>query len=153
MEKATFAMGCFWGPEATFENVDGVKETSVGYMGGNMDNPTYKDICTGTTDHAEVVQLVFDPAVVSYEELLRVFWISHDPTQFNRQGPDSGSQYRSAIFCHSRQQQSAAEQSRSELEKSNHFSAPIVTSIEPAAPYWPGEDYHQKYIAKRSGLV
>ncbi len=153
MDKATFAMGCFWGPEVTFGELEGVVETSVGYMGGELDNPTYKDVCSGTTNHAEVVQVIFDATVISYEQLLQVFWTSHDPTQLNRQGPDFGSQYRSAIFCHSRQQQDAAEQSRVELEQSNHFPSPIVTVIQKTPTYWPGEDYHQKYIAKRNGLA
>jgi peptide-methionine (S)-S-oxide reductase len=153
MDKATFAMGCFWGPEVTFGDLDGVLETSVGYMGGELDNPTYRDVCSGTTGHAEVVQVVFDAAIITYEQLLHVFWTSHDPAQLNRQGPDFGSQYRSAIFCHSRPQQDAAEKSRTVFEQSNHLHGPVVTVIQQAEPYWIGEDYHQKYIAKRNGLT
>ena len=153
MIKATFSAGCFWGPEVIFGGIEGVIETTVGYMGGHLENPTYQDVCTGTTGHAEVVQLIYDPDRVSYKYLLEVFWDCHDPTQLNRQGVDIGSQYRSAIFCHSSEQQDSAEKSRDAVESSGCFHSPIVTSIEPAPTFWPAEDYHQGYLEKRRSAV
>ncbi|MBT4889342.1 MAG: peptide-methionine (S)-S-oxide reductase MsrA [Rhodospirillales bacterium] len=153
MEIATFGAGCFWGPEVTFGEIEGVQETSVGYMGGNTDNPTYKDVCSGTTNHAEVVQITYDPNEVSFEYLLSVFWDCHDPTQINRQGPDFGTQYRSVIFCHTQEQQTMAEESRDALHASGYFHSPIATSIEQAPKYWLAEDYHQKYMEKRRAAV
>ncbi len=149
MEKATFGAGCFWGVEEAFRRVPGVKATSVGYMGGSMKSPTYKDVCTDRTGHAEVVQVEYDPAQVSYDDLLKVFWENHDPTTINRQGPDYGSQYRSAIFFHSAEQETAAKASKEETDKSGRFRRPIVTAIVPATDYWIAEDYHQQYLAKR----
>jgi len=149
MEKATFGAGCFWGVEEAFRHVPGVKATSVGYMGGNMKSPTYKDVCTDRTGHAEVVQVEFDPALVAYDDLLNVFWDNHDPTTINRQGPDYGSQYRSAIFFHSPEQEAAARASKEAMDKSGKFRRPIVTAIVPATDYWMAEDYHQQYLAKR----
>ena len=149
MEKATFGAGCFWGVEEAFRAVPGVQETAVGYAGGAMLNPTYKDVCTDTTGHAEVVEVTFDPAQVSYEDLLQVFWENHDPTQRNRQGPDYGSQYRSAIFTHSEAQQATAEASKDALERSGRHRKPIVTEIAPAGTFYRAEEYHQQYLAKR----
>ncbi|MEN6371624.1 MAG: peptide-methionine (S)-S-oxide reductase MsrA [Armatimonadota bacterium] len=149
MEKATFAAGCFWGVEAAFRLVKGVKSTSVGFMGGTLAHPTYEDVCTNKTGHAEVVQVEFDPSEVSYEELLKVFWGIHDPTTFNRQGPDVGAQYRSAIFFHTPEQERAARASKEQLESSGKFSAPIVTEIILASEYYPAEDYHQQYLEKQ----
>ncbi len=148
-EIATFAAGCFWGVEETFRQLPGVKATAVGYTGGHTDNPTYQDVCSDMTGHAEAVQVEFDPAQVSYEQLLKVFWENHDPTTFNRQGPDEGSQYRSAIFYHSPQQKAAAEASKKELAASGKYSREIVTEIVPATTFWKAEDYHQQYLAKR----
>jgi peptide-methionine (S)-S-oxide reductase len=149
MAKATFAAGCFWGVEATFRQLAGVLSTRVGYTGGQTDNPTYKDVCTDRTGHAEAVEVEFDPAKVRYEDLLKIFWENHDPTQLNRQGPDWGSQYRSVIFFHSPEQESAARASKKSLEKSHRCAKPIVTQIVPAAPFYPAEDYHQQYLEKR----
>lgn len=149
MEKATFAAGCFWGVEATFRAVPGVISTMVGYCGGRTTNPTYQEVCTGDTGHAESVQVTFDPAQVSYARLLEVFWNSHDPTTPDRQGPDVGSQYRSMIFCHSPAQESAARASKEILEQSGKYSRPVVTQIVPAAPFYKAEDYHQRYLEKR----
>lgn len=149
MEKATFAAGCFWGVEATFRQIPGVKSTRVGYIGGDLKNPTYRDVCTDTTGHAEAVEVDFDPAQVSYNDLLNVFWENHDPTQLNRQGPDFGKQYRSAIFFHSPEQEQAARKSKEELEKSGRFSRKIVTQIVPAPTFYEAEDYHQQYLEKR----
>jgi peptide-methionine (S)-S-oxide reductase len=147
MEKATFGAGCFWGVEATFRRLAGVQETQVGYMGGAMRNPSYKDVCTDQTGHAEVVEVTFDPAVISYSDLLNVFWENHDPTTLNRQGPDYGSQYRSAIFFHSPGQEATAHASIAEHQKS--FRKPIVTQVVPAADFWRAEEYHQQYLEKR----
>jgi peptide-methionine (S)-S-oxide reductase len=149
MEKATFGAGCFWGVEETFRQVPGVSETAVGYMGGTLDSPTYEDVCTDETGHAEVVQLTFDPSKVSYEKLLKIFWGLHDPTTLNRQGPDIGSQYRSGVYFHNPEQEKEAHALRSKLDGNGHFKRPIVTEIEPAKTFWRAEDYHQKYFQKR----
>jgi peptide-methionine (S)-S-oxide reductase len=149
MAKATFAAGCFWGVEGTFRQVEGVTSTRVGYTGGNLDNPTYKDVCSDRTGHAEAVEVEYDPARVSYDQLLNIFWENHDPTQLNRQGPDFGSQYRSAIFFESPAQEQAARVSKANLEKSGRFSRPIVTQIVPAVTFYEAEDYHQQYLEKR----
>jgi peptide-methionine (S)-S-oxide reductase len=148
-ELATFGAGCFWGVEVTFRNTPGVKDAIVGYLGGTLANPSYKDVCTGRTGHAEVVQVKYDPAEVSYDKLLDVFWENHDPTTLNRQGPDVGTQYRSAIFYHSPEQQRIAEESKAQLEESKRFRRPIVTEITPASTFYPAEDYHQRYLEKR----
>ena len=148
MELATFGAGCFWGIEALFRQVEGVVDAAVGYTGGTLENPTYKDVCSDRTGHAEVVQVTFDPARVSYEKLLDVFWQVHDPTQLNRQGPDHGRQYRSAIFFHSPEQEAAARASKAKLQASNLFSRPIVTEITPASTFWRAEEYHQRYLEK-----
>ncbi len=152
MEKATFGAGCFWGVEATFRKVQGVVSTTVGYSGGTFENPTYKDVCSGETGHAEVVQLEYDPTKVSYEDLLDVFWRIHDPTTLNRQGPDVGTQYRSAIFFHTPEQAAVAIASKEKLQKSGHFTKPIVTEITPASEFYRAEDYHQRYLEKRGPL-
>jgi peptide-methionine (S)-S-oxide reductase len=149
MEKATFAAGCFWGVEETFRVLDGVESTRVGYIGGHLDNPTYQDVCTDTTGHAEAVEVIYDPSKVSYETLLNIFWENHDPTQLNRQGPDSGTQYRTAVFYHSDAQREAAEASKKALQESGRFKRPVVTQIVPAVTFWPAEDYHQQYLLKR----
>jgi peptide-methionine (S)-S-oxide reductase len=148
-ETALFGAGCFWGVEATFRQVPGVLSTRVGYAGGTTSNPTYKEVCSDRTGHAETVEVVYDPARVSYDQLLRVFWENHDPTTLNRQGPDMGSQYRSAIFYTSPAQQAAATTSRAALQSSGRYRRPIVTVIEPARPFYPAEDYHQQYLEKR----
>lgn len=147
-ERATFAAGCFWGVEEAFRTLDGVLETAVGYMGGAVDNPTYQLVCSGATGHAEVVDLEFDPALISYQQLLEKFWAKHNPTSHNFQGPDFGTQYRSAIFYHSDQQRQLAEQSKIALAASDEYSAPIVTEITPAGPFWRAEEYHQQYVLK-----
>lgn len=149
MAKAIFAAGCFWGVEATFRQIPGVSSTRVGYTGGEFKNPTYKEVCTDRTGHAEAVEVEYDPAKVSYNDLLNVFWENHDPTQLNRQGPDFGTQYRSAIFYDSAEQERAARASKQELEKSHRFSRPIVTQIVPATTFYEAEDYHQQYLEKR----
>ena len=149
MERATFGAGCFWGVEAAFRQVKGVTSTAVGYMGGNLQNPTYQDVCTDRTGHTEVVQVEFDPAQVSYQDLLRVFWENHDPTTLNRQGPDHGTQYRSAIFFHTPEQEVEAKASLDGLSKSGRYKRPIVTEIVPAPQFWRAEDYHQQYLEKR----
>ena len=149
MAKATFAAGCFWGVEATFRQLPGVTSTRVGYIGGKTDKPTYQDVCTDRTGHAEAVEVEFDPAKISYDQLLDVFWENHDPTQLNRQGPDWGTQYRSAIFFHSPEQEAAAKASKEKLEKSGRFHRPIVTQIVPQATFHEAEDYHQQYLEKR----
>jgi len=149
MQKATFGAGCFWGVEAAFRQVDGVTATTVGYLGGTLENPTYRDVCSGDTGHAEVVQVEYDPAKVSYAKLLDVFWQEHDPTTPNRQGPDVGSQYRSAIFYHTPEQEAAAIASRQKLERGGAFPRPIVTEITPASKFYRAEDYHQQYLEKR----
>jgi peptide-methionine (S)-S-oxide reductase len=149
MEKATFGAGCFWGVEAAFRQIKGVKSTAVGYEGGSLPNPTYKDVCTDRTGHAEVVQVEYDPTQVSYKDLLNVFWENHDPTQVNRQGPDVGTQYRTVVFYHSDAQKQIAEESKRELEASGKFRRPIATEIVPADTFWMAEDYHQQYLEKR----
>lgn len=143
---ATFGMGCFWGAEHIFRKVSGMISTTVGYMGGSYENPTYRDVCTGRTGHAEVVQVLYDPDRVSYERLLEVFWESHDPTTLNRQEPDVGSQYRSVIFYHTPEQREVAVKMRSVLERSGRFARPIVTEILSAAKFYRAEEYHQKYF-------
>ncbi len=148
-QKALFAAGCFWGVEAAFRQVPGVLETSVGYSGGRTDSPTYRDVCSGTTGHAEAVEVVYDPERVTYEQLLDVFWENHDPTTLNRQGPDVGSQYRSAVFYLDPEQEAAARASKERLEGSGRFRRPIVTEITPATAYHRAEDYHQQYLEKR----
>ena len=148
-EKATFAAGCFWGVEAAFRQVPGVLDAAVGYSGGAFPNPTYEDVCTGRTGHAESVRVEFDPARVSYDQLLDVFWENHDPTTLNRQGPDVGTQYRSVIFVEGPEQEKAAKESKERLEKSGRYRRPIVTEIAPAQPFWRAEDYHQRYLEKR----
>jgi peptide-methionine (S)-S-oxide reductase len=149
MEKATFAAGCFWGVEEAYRTLEGVLETTVGYMGGTTENPTYEQVCSDTTGHAEVVQLRYDPARISYRQLLDRFWAKHNPTTLNRQGVDIGTQYRSAIFYHSDEQRRLAEASRDAEQTSGRFADPIVTEIAPATPFWPAEEYHQKYIQKQ----
>jgi peptide-methionine (S)-S-oxide reductase len=148
-EKATFGAGCFWGVEEIFRTLKGVTSTAVGYAGGTKENPTYEDVCTDETGHAEAVQVEFDPGQVNYEQLLDVFWSNHNPTTLNRQGPDSGTQYRSVIFYHSPEQKAAAGASKEKLETSGRFSRPIVTQIEPASKFWRAEEYHQRYLEKR----
>jgi peptide-methionine (S)-S-oxide reductase len=147
--KATFGAGCFWGVEAAFRQVEGVTATEVGYAGGHTDNPSYEDVCSHTTGHAEVVQVTYDPERVSYDELLDVFWGKHDPTQLNRQGWDIGDQYRSVIFFHDEEQREAAERSKAELDASGRYRKPIVTKIEPAPAFYPAEEYHQRYLEKQ----
>jgi peptide-methionine (S)-S-oxide reductase len=148
MEKATFAAGCFWGVEEAFRKVKGVASTSVGYSGGGAKDPTYKDVCSGDTGHAEVVSVEYDPAQVSYDDLLAVFWSAHDPTTLNRQGPDVGTQYRSAIFFHTPAQEAAARASKEKVQASGKFKKPVVTEITAAAAYYLAEEYHQKYESK-----
>lgn len=148
MAKATFAAGCFWGVEDAFAPVKGVQSTTVGYTGGTKTNPTYKDVCGGNTGHAEAVEIDFEPSQVSYPELLATFFQLHDPTTLNRQGPDFGTQYRSAIFFHDAEQETAAKDAKATLEKSGIFKRPIVTQIAAAGPFYPAEEYHQKYFEK-----
>lgn len=148
-QKATFGAGCFWGVEEAFRQLPGVSSTAVGYAGGSKDHPTYEDVCSDETGHAEVVEVEFDPGAISYDKLLQVFWSNHNPTMLNRQGPDVGTQYRSAIFYHSPEQQAQAEASKAALEKSGKYSKPVVTRIEPAPTFWRAEEYHQKYLQKR----
>jgi len=148
VQKATFGAGCFWGVEAAFRELNGVVSTSVGYMGGTLENPTYEDVCTDRTGHAEVVEVLYDPAQISYEDLLDVFWKIHDPTTLNRQGPDRGTQYRSVIFYHTPEQEAAARASKEKLRQSGRFKRDIVTQIEPAAKFWRAEEYHQQYYEK-----
>lgn len=148
-EHATFAAGCFWGVEEVFRKLPGVLETEVGYTGGRTEKPTYKDVCSDTTGHAEATHITFDPKIIPYEKLVREFFELHDPTTMNRQGPDVGSQYRSAIFYHSQEQKEIAEKIRAELEQSDKFGLkPIVTEINPAQKFWRAEEYHQKYFQK-----
>src|SRR5277367_6246629 len=152
MEKATFGAGCFWGVEVSFGQIPGVLETAVGYEGGKLDNPTYKDVCTDATGHAEVVEIDFDPAKASYEQLLDLFFELHDPTQLDRQGPDWGKQYRSAVFYHSPEQETAAKQVIARLTEEKRFSRPIVTQVVPAETFWRAEEYHQKYLEMRGAV-
>lgn len=153
LETATFAAGCFWGIEEAFRKVKGVKDTMVGYTGGHFSDPTYEDVCGGNTGHAEAVEVKFDPAGVAYEDLLEVFWGIHDPTTPNRQGPDVGSQYRSAIFYHNAEQEKLARESKKDLERSGKFGRPIVTEITPASTFWRAEEYHQRYAEKHGRAV
>lgn len=148
MKKATFGAGCFWGVESAFRKVEGVSDLAVGYLGGTMENPTYRDVCAGDTGHAEVVEVQYDPSRVSYEQLLDRFWTIHDPTTLNRQGPDIGTQYRSAIFYHDDEQKAAALASKQALQSSGHFRRPIVTEITPASAFYRAEEYHQRYLEK-----
>ena len=149
MQKATFGAGCFWGVEAAFRQLQGVISTSVGYTGGSLKNPTYENVCSGNTGHAEAVEVIYDPARISYEQLLQVFWENHDPTTLNRQGPDIGAQYRSAIFYHTPEQMAAALAAKEKLQASGRYKRPIVTEITAASPYYLAEDYHQQYLEKR----
>jgi peptide-methionine (S)-S-oxide reductase len=148
-QTATFGAGCFWGVEARFRELPGVIDTRVGYLGGHLENPTYEDVCSDTTGHAEVVQIIYDSGQVSFEALLDVFWEMHDPTQRNRQGPDVGTQYRSAIFYHTPEQKAAAEASRARLESSGRYARPVVTEISPATTFYEAEEYHQRYLEKK----
>ncbi len=148
-QKATFGAGCFWGVESEFRKVNGVINTTVGYSGGSLQNPTYEHVCSGKTGHAEVIQVEYDPAMVSYDDLLALFWDIHDPTTMNRQGPDVGEQYRSVIFYHDHEQKVQAEISKEKLGKSGRYKNPIVTEVAPAAEFYPAEDYHQQYFEKR----
>jgi len=152
MEKGTFAAGCFWGVEEAFRQVKGVVSTAVGYTGGSFKDPTYKDVCSGKTGHAEAVEIEYDPSRVSYDELLSVFWENHDPTTLNRQGPDIGTQYRSAIFFHTPEQKAAAIASKENLQKSGRYKNPISTEITPASQFYRAEDYHQQYVEKRGSV-
>jgi peptide-methionine (S)-S-oxide reductase len=149
LEKATFGAGCFWGVEVAFRKVPGVTATAAGYLGGNLPNPTYEDVCTGRTGHAEVVEVTYDPSKVRYDDLLDVFWTSHDPTTLNRQGPDRGTQYRSAIFYHNEAQQTAATASKDRWSGSGRFPNAIVTEITPASTFYRAEEYHQRYLEKQ----
>jgi peptide-methionine (S)-S-oxide reductase len=149
LQKATFAAGCFWGVEETFRATPGVVGTQVGYLGGGVNDPTYEQVCSGRTGHAEAVEVTFDPTRVSYEALLALFWENHDPTTPNRQGPDVGEQYRSAIFHHSPEQEATALASKASLSQAGRFRRPIVTQIVPAPTFWRAEEYHQQYLSKR----
>lgn len=149
MAKATFGAGCFWGVEVTFRQLEGVLDAQVGYMGGHLVNPTYQDVCTGTTGHAEVLQVEFDPEQISYEALIDIFWKAHDPTQLNRQGPDVGTQYRSGIYYEDEAQRTTAESSRASLEQSGQHTNPIATEIAAASEFYRAEEYHQQYLEKR----
>ena len=148
-EISTFGAGCFWGVEAAFRRVPGVLDAVSGYAGGHTENPSYRDVCTDRTGHAEVVQVTFDPSKVTYEQLLDIFWKIHDPTQVNRQGPDFGTQYRTAIFYHSPEQEATARKSKQALEASGKLRRPIATEITPASPFWRAEEYHQRYLERR----
>jgi len=149
MARATFAMGCFWKPEMIFRNVPGVVDATVGYTGGHVRNPSYRQVCSGETGHAEAVQVEYDPERIGYEDLLEVFWRNHDPTQRNRQGPDIGHQYRSAIFWHDEDQRACAQASLAAQQRSGRFERPIATEIEPLETFWPAEAYHQRYLEKQ----
>ena len=148
-KKATFGAGCFWGVEAAYRQIPGVLSTRVGYLGGTMENPTYRDVCSGRTGHAEVVEVTFDDDRITYDDMLTVFWDNHNPTTLNRQGPDIGTQYRSAIFYHDNEQKAAAVSSKEERERSGKYPSPIVTEITPASEFYEAEDYHQQYLEKR----
>jgi len=152
MQKATFGAGCFWGVEAAFRKISGVLSTSAGYMGGTLENPTYKDVCTDKTGHAEVVEVIFDPSLVSYDQLLTRFWEIHDPTTPNRQGPDIGTQYRSVIFCYNAEQESAARVSKEYLQKTGRYKRNIVTEITRASTFYRAEEYHQQYLEKQGAI-
>ncbi|HUB18947.1 MAG TPA: peptide-methionine (S)-S-oxide reductase MsrA [Acidobacteriaceae bacterium] len=152
MEKATFAAGCFWGVEARLQQLPGVTATAVGYEGGSLDKPTYQQVCTDRTGHAEAVEIDFDPSKITYQQLLDEFFALHDPTQLNRQGPDWGTQYRSVVFYHSLEQKAAAEETIARLTAEKRFAKPIVTQVVPAETFWRAEDYHQKYLEKRGAL-
>ncbi len=153
MEKATFAAGCFWGVESAFRTVEGVVDAQVGYVGGETDNPTYREVCSGRTGHAEALEITFDPAVITYKKLVELFWRVHNPTQANRQGPDVGTQYRSSIFYHSPEQKEIAEKSKAALAASGKYKKPIATEIVPAATFYRAEEYHQRYFEKNGGPV
>ena len=153
MAKATFGAGCFWGVEASFRRLDGVTDAAVGYAGGHKENPTYRDVCSHGTGHAEVVEIEYDPARVSYEDLLEAFWSMHDPTQVNRQGPDVGDQYRSVIFFHTTEQEEAAQSAKVALDESGILRRPVTTVIEEAPTFWPAEEYHQRYLEKNSAAA
>lgn len=153
MEKASFAAGCFWGIESKFRKIKGVVKTTAGYQGGNLERPSYKDVCSGQTGHAETVLVEFDPQIVSYQELLEAFWKMHNPTTPNRQGPDVGSQYRSVIFCYSEEQKTQATVSKEEKEDSGIYTSSIVTEIQDATPFYPAEEYHQCYLEKRENSL
>jgi peptide-methionine (S)-S-oxide reductase len=152
LQKATFGMGCFWCTEALFQRLNGVSNVKSGYEGGDVPNPTYEEVCTGTTNHAEVTEVTYDPAKISYDELLEVFWKSHDPTTLNRQGADVGTQYRSVIFYHSDEQKEIAEKYKAALNKDNAFGKPVVTTIVKAEPFYVAENYHQDYFIKNGEL-
>lgn len=149
-QKATFAAGCFWGVEAAFRKINGVLSTSVGYTGGPFKKPTYKDVCTGSTGHAEAVEILFDPSIVTYKNLVDFFWKIHDPTTLNRQGPDVGTQYRSAMYFHSPEQESIAQSSKEALQNSGEFKETVVTEITSSSEYFRAEEYHQQYLEKRN---
>jgi peptide-methionine (S)-S-oxide reductase len=149
-QTAIFAAGCFWGVEEAFRTLDGVIDTQVGYTGGHTENPTYKQVCSGTTGHAEAVKITYDPNTITYEKLLEVFWNKHNPTTKNRQGPDVGAQYRSAIFYHNDHQKKLAQESKEKLQNSGKYKDPVVTEIVPAQKFYPAEDYHQQYLHKRN---
>jgi len=150
MEKATFAAGCFWGVEAEFNKIKGVKDTIVGYTGGNTKNPTYEEVCNDKTGHAEAIQITYDPEELSYDGLLDAFWRIHDPTQLNRQGPDVGKQYRSAIFYHNQEQKDIAEKSKDNQQQK--YDKKITTEISPVKEFYPAEEYHQKYFQKNKSF-
>ena len=152
MEKATFGAGCFWGVESAFINIKGIKSTTVGYMVGNLKNPTYGDVCTDKTGHAEVVQILYDPTKISYDQLLNIFWSIHDPTQLNRQGADIGTQYRSVIFYHNENQKQIAKKSKNKQQKTGKYKKPITSEITPAKEFYPAEEYHQKYLEKNGKI-
>lgn len=153
MATATFGAGCFWGVEAAFRRIDGVTDTAVGYAGGHTDDPTYREVCSHSTGHAEVVQVEYDPNLVSYDDLLEAFWAMHDPTQVNRQGPDVGDQYRSVIFFHTPEQEAAAIAAKKQLDESGLLRRPVATVIECAPTFWRAEEYHQRYLEKNSGAA
>ena len=146
--KATFGAGCFWGVEDAFRKLEGVIETTVGYAGGDFDNPSYQDVCSGVTGHAEVVEVIYNPEIVSYTDLLNLFWTIHNPTTLNRQGPDIGAQYRSVIFYHNPEQEKLALESKEKMDSSGRYSSRIVTEIKPVPTFWRAEEYHQQYIEK-----
>ena len=149
MEIATLAAGCFWGVEAAFEKIKGIEKTTVGYTGGKTKNPTYEQVCTNKTGHAEAIQIMYNPEEIKYDQILEIFWTIHDPTQLNRQGPDIGTQYKSVIFYHNEQQKIIAEKLKDKLEKSKKYKKPIVTEITPVKKFYPAEEYHQQYLKKR----